>query len=245
MHEGRSLDVMGSEVALPVRLDSNQETNDSASWQKGIPMKKGLAAALLLLGAAIAPGQDRSDDTSDLSREPAAAGSKLKYFSPVDDGVYKGSMPRSDADYRFLQSLHVKYIVDLQVLPWMSLVEKRRAKRYGITLIPGIMNASPISPSEKHIDKILAILHDERYHPVYFHCKLGRDRTSVIAALYKMYFLGMSPQEATQYLRESGYGFKYGWLRSGLTRYVKKHPTPPADLLSASQAQRIVTSVNQ
>lgn len=96
------------------------------------------------------------------------------------------------------------------------------------------MNASPFPPSEKHIAKILAILRDERYHPVYFHCRLGRDRTSVIAALYKMYFLGMPPQEAMQYLRELGYGFKYGWLRSGLTRYVKTHPTPPANLLSIS-----------
>jgi len=158
-------------------------------------------------------------------------GSKLKYFGAVDDGVYKGSRPKSDADFRFLQSLHVKYIVDLQVLPLMSLSEKRKAKKYGITLITGTMNASPIAPSEKNVNKILAILADERYHPVYFHCKLGRDRTAVIAALYKMYFLGMAPQEAKQYLRQAGYGFKYGWLRSGLTRYLKNHPTPPPQFL--------------
>jgi len=78
------------------------------------------------------------------------------------------------------------------------------------------MNASPFSPSEKHIDKILAILRDSRYHPVYFHCKFGRDRTSIIAALYKMYFQGLSEPEAMQYLHESGYGFKFGRLRSGL-----------------------------
>jgi len=202
-------------------------------------VKKLLGAVLLFLGAAHAPCQVRlAIDTGYLAREQAATGSKLKYFSQVDDGVYKGSKPRSDADFRFLQSLHVKYIVDLQVLPLMTRPERRMAKRYGITLIPGTMNASPFSPSEKHINEILAILRDERYHPVYFHCKLGRDRTAVIAALYKMYFLGMSPQEAPQYLRDSGYGFKFGWLRSGLTRYVKKHPTPPPDLLSPSQTDK-------
>ena len=150
----------------------------------------------------------------------------------VDDGVYKGSRPKSDADYRFLQSLHVKYIVNLHVLPFMGRLEKRKAKKYGITMITGRMNASPISPSEKHVNEILAIVRNERYHPVYFHCKLGRDRTIVIAALYKMYFLGMPPQEAEQYLRQSGYGFKYGWLRSGLTRYLKNHPTPPPGLFN-------------
>ena len=205
-------------------------------------MKRAFVVALVFSGAALAVGQDRSANRPDMTHELTAAGSKLRYFGSLDDGVYKGSRPKSDADYRFLQSLHIKYIVDLQVIPLMTLPERRKAKRYGITLIPGIMNASPISPSEKHIDTVLAILHDPRYQPVYFHCKFGRDRTSVVAALYKMYFLGMPAQEAMQYLRESGYGFKYGWLRGGLTRYVRKHPTPSADLLSISEG--VPASVN-
>ena len=193
---------------------------------------------LLLLATTRAPCQiPGSIDTSDPVVQQTA-GSKLKYFSSVDDGVYKGSRPKSDADYRFLQSLHVKYIVNLQVLPLMSLPETRKAKKYGITVITGTMNASPISPSEKHVTKILAMLRNEKYHPVYFHCKLGRDRTAIIAALYKMYFLGMSPQEAKQYLRQSGYGFKYGWLRSGLTRYLKNHPSRPPDLLLDSEGHQ-------
>ena len=199
-------------------------------------MKTSLWVLLVLFGETHASCQILGSIDRSNSVVQQTAGSKLKYFSSVDDGVYKGSRPKSDADYRFLQSLHVKYIVDLQVLPLMSLPEKRKAREYGITLITGTMNASPISPSEKHVKKILAILGNERYHPVYFHCKLGRDRTAIIAALYKMYFLGMPPQEAKQYLRQSGYGFKYGWLRSGLTRYLKNHPSRPPDLLLDSAA---------
>jgi len=191
---------------------------------------------LMFLGALPASSQVIAG-VDNPARELTAAGSKLKHFAPVDVGVYKGSRPKSDADYRFLQSLHVRYIVDLQVFPFMSFLEKRKARKYGITVIPGIMNASPISPSEKHVDAILTILRDEKYHPIYFHCRFGRDRTSVIAALYRMYFLGMSPQDATQYLHESGYAFRFGWLRSGLTRYVKKHPTPSPDLVSALDAK--------
>jgi len=191
---------------------------------------------LMFLGALPASSQVIAG-VDNPARELTAAGSKLKHFAPVDVGVYKGSRPKSDADYRFLQSLHVRYIVDLQVFPFMSFLEKRKARKYGITVIPGIMNASPISPSEKHVDAILTILRDEKYHPIYFHCRFGRDRTSVIAALYRMYFLGMSPQDATQYLHESGYAFRFGWLRSGLTRYVRKHPTPSTGLLSASETR--------
>ena len=195
-----------------------------------------LVAMLLFFGAIPAPCQvPAAIDTPDLTRVHTPTGSKLNHFGQVDDGVYKGSKPRSDADYRLLQSLHVRYIVDLQVLPFTYRFEQRKAKKYGIILIPGRMNASPFSPSEKHIETILAILRDERYHPIYFHCAFGRDRTSLIAALYKMYFLGMPQQEAMRYLHESGY--KDGWVRSGLTRYLEKHPTPPAALLSTPQTR--------
>lgn len=74
-------------------------------------MKASLWAVLLFLGAAQAPCQiNAAIDATDQTGEPAAAGSKLKYFGSVDEGVYKGSRPKSDADYRFLQSLHVKYM---------------------------------------------------------------------------------------------------------------------------------------
>lgn len=155
--------------------------------------------------------------------EQAAEGSKLKHFAEVDKNIYKGSKPRSDADFRFLQSLHVRYIVDLEILPFMTSLEQRKANRYGITVIRGLMNASPVSPSEKHVDYILATL--RRDQPVYFHCKYGRDRTNVIAALYKMYFLGMTEQEAMRYVHDEGY--KDGWMRAGLLRYIRKHPTQP------------------
>jgi len=164
--------------------------------------------------------------TSQSSGQVPVAGTTLIRFGQVDEGVYKGSKPRTDADYRFLQSRHVKYIVDLQFLPFLDLGENEQAKRYGMAYIRGHMNASPVSPSQKHVETILAILGDKRRHPVYFHCALGRDRTNLIAALYKMYFLGMSPQSAMRYMNESGY--KDGWVRSGLKRYLREHPRPSA-----------------
>ena len=193
-----------------------------------------LAATLLPLfvWASHSPGQVPAEiDRPDSPRDQTLAGTTLVHFGRVDDGVYKGSRPRTDADYRFLQSRHVKYIVDLQFLPFLHLSEQKKAKRYGIVLIPARMNASPVSPSLKHVETILAILKDKRYHPVYFHCALGRDRTSLIAALYKIYFLGMSQQNAWRYMNESGY--KDSWIRGGLKRYLKKHPTPSPALRSS------------
>lgn len=160
------------------------------------------------------------------SHEQTAASATLAHFGKVDDGVYKGSRPRTDADYRLLQSRHVKYILDLQLLPFLQPMEQKRAKRYGMEVIHAPINASPVPPSEKHIASILAILRDRRYRPIYFHCALGRDRTALVAALYKMYFLGMSQRDAWRYMQEAG--FKESWLRDGLKKYLLNHPTAPA-----------------
>jgi hypothetical protein len=169
-------------------------------------------------------------DSPNLSAERTVAGTTLVYFGKLDDGVYKGSRPRTDADYKFLQTQHIKYILDLEFLPSLRHSEEKKAERYGILLIHDRINASPISPSEKHVERIMALLRDSAFHPVYFHCAFGRDRTSLIAALYNLYFLGMSQQDALRYMDESGY--KNGWVRHGLKRYLQKHPT----LRSASRA---------
>ena len=165
------------------------------------------------------------------SDEQTAAGAKLAHFEKVDEGVYKGSRPRTDADFRFLQSRHVKYILDLQLLPFRQRGEQKRAKRHGMEVIHVRLNASPVPPSEKHIASALAILRDKAYHPIYFHCAYGRDRTALVAALYKMYFMGMSEQDAWQYMLEAG--FKESWLRNGLKKYLFNHPTAPASAAPA------------
>lgn len=175
--------------------------------------------ALLFVSGRYSPAQ-----TPGSSHEEKA--STLAHFGKVDDGVFKGSRPRTDADYRLLQSHHVKYILDLQLVPILQGAERKRAERYGMKVIHARINASPVQPSEKHIASILEILRDKSYHPIYFHCALGRDRTALVAALYEKYFLGMSQQQAWRYMLNAG--FKESWIRNGLKKYLLEHPTPPA-----------------
>jgi protein tyrosine/serine phosphatase len=169
-----------------------------------------------MLGAAIVDGSTSSEAQT-------VDGTTLVHFGEVDQGVYKGSEPKTTADYEFLHARHIKYILDLELLPSVRHSEQKKAKRYGIVLLHGRLNASPIPPSHKHIERIMAILRNKRYHPIYFHCAYGRDRTSLVAALYKMYFLSMSQQDALQYMDESGY--KDSWVRGGLKRYIEEHPS--------------------
>jgi protein-tyrosine phosphatase len=193
-------------------------------------------AAILTLCSAIGNSQTSETSSLDATAQHPATGTTITHFAQLDDGVYKGSAPKNDADYRFLQSKNIKYILDLQLFPFLHIREKEKAAKYGIVFLSARINASPLSPSEKHVSRILAILREPRYRPIYFHCDLGRDRTSLIAALYRMYFLEASPQDAWQQMKSDG--FKDSWTLRGLRKYLKKHPKPPPWLSAVSSVAR-------
>lgn len=159
-------------------------------------------------------------------------GTSMVRFAQIDDGVYRGSRPTTDADFRFLQSKHIRYILQAKFLPFLTGPEKRKARAYGITFLSVPVNASPIQPSEKHVDRILLILRDKHYQPIYFHCDIGRDRAILIGALYDIYFLGVSPQEAWKKMKCDG--FKDSWTLRGLRAYLKKHSKPSPAFTAAA-----------
>jgi protein-tyrosine phosphatase len=153
------------------------------------------------------------------SAQEVPPGVKIAHFERVDAGVFAGSKPHTEADFEFLQSLGVRYIVSTRFLPLLSGSEKRHARRYGMTLLSMPMNASPIPPRQKHVDQILQTLRKDQ--PVYVHCVLGRDRTGLIAGLYRIRYLGVSKDEAWEQMKESG--FHTWWFTRGLNVYFKKH----------------------
>ena len=82
------------------------------------------------------------------------------------------------------------------------------------------MNASPIPPSQKHVDQILLTMRDKKLQPIYVHCVLGRDRTSLTSGLYRIYFLGVSKNDAWREMRQSG--FKTWWILRGLKSVLRQ-----------------------
>lgn len=195
-----------------------------------LPRRRTLSAALitsLLFALLNLQASAQAIQVVDPGHDHPAPGTKLTRFQKIDDGVYKGSEPRNDADYRFLQSKHIKYIVELKFLPLLDRLEVNKARKYGILVIPVTVNASTFAPSEKHIRRILCLLSDKRLRPVYFHCTIGRDRTALVATLYEVYFLGLPNEKAWEEMQH--FGFKNSWTLSGLRHYLQKHASSPWD----------------
>jgi hypothetical protein len=181
--------------------------------------------ALVAVGCRSVAQSPIRTNAPDIRRIHPAVGTQIVRFQELDEGVYKGSKPKTDADYEFLQSKGVKYIVQVRVFPGINRWEKRKAKKYGMTLLTGTISASPKEPSKKHVDAVLCLLRDKRYHPIYIHCDLGRDRAMLIVGLYEVYYKGKSKEEA--YKEMKYYGFKDGWGLAGLKSYFEKHSQQP------------------
>lgn len=193
----------------------NRETRLRVSWAP-------LFCLCLMTGFVVAQNAPLARDTKD--RHPAS-GTSIVRFAEIDDGVYKGSRPRSDGDYRFLQSKNVKTIIELKFFPLLYRFEAEKAEQYGMKVLPVTINASPVAPSEAHVRRILCLLADKRLRPIYFHCSIGRDRTSLIATLYELYFRGLVPSDARKEMRHLGY--KDDWTLRGLRSYLEKHVDSP------------------
>jgi hypothetical protein len=175
----------------------------------------------LAAGSVIAAQCERRD----AQHSHPAPGTSIVRFGEIDKGVYKGSKPKTDADYRFLRSKNIKYILDLKFFPLLYRVERRKAETYGMVVIPATINASPIAPSKQHVREILCILADKKLRPIYFHCSVGRDRTSLIATLYEIYFKGLPAEEALDEMKR--FGFKDDWTLAGLRKFLQKYSASP------------------
>lgn len=189
---------------------------------------RGKVAGYLLVALLVSVAQVHAQSAS----VTVPPGVSIAYFERIDENVYAGSKPRTEKDFEFLQSQHIKYILNVKFLPFLSGSEKKMAKRYGMTFISIPMNASPIPPRERHVNQVLLTLRDKQYQPIYVHCVLGRDRTSLIAGLYKIYFLGVPKSEAWAEMKESG--FRTPWYLRGLKTYFDKHSTSPPPLAASN-----------
>ena len=199
-------------------------------------MHKGLTTSLLILFAGCVHCQVKDGWPCDPEGKPGQPilGTSMTRFAQIDTGVYRGSKPKTDADFRFLQSKHIQYILQANFLPFLTAPEARKAHAYGIIFLSVHLNASPIAPSQKHIERILLTMRDRRYRPIYVHCDIGRDRSILIGALYELYFLGVPQNVAWKRMKCAG--FKDSWTLRGLRAYFWHHPNPSPVLATALAA---------
>ena len=152
--------------------------------------------------AAIAPG--RAADafaTLSSSRGPDR-------FSQMTPLLYRGAQPSAE-QLALLRDVGVKTIVTFITDQKVLRDETDAAAKLGITV-----HSYPFfgmsSPDPQLLSRIVAELRTADA-PVYIHCRQGRDRTSLIAALFRVWVQGWDPKVAW---RHEALDFGHGGLRT-------------------------------
>jgi protein tyrosine/serine phosphatase len=167
-----------------------------------------LAFALLLqLGTA---STSAGDEVSTFQR---------KLVEVVPGKIYRGVQPGDDEDYEYLRGLGIKTELNLRkYLWWQEHHLHNRADAEGFVYrhegMPTLWN----EPKDPEVDAALADLIDPALQPIYVFCRLGKDRTGMMIALYRVLYQQWSGCRA--YKEWKSFGFK-AW-NDGLKDYFEK-----------------------
>jgi tyrosine-protein phosphatase SIW14 len=165
----------------------------------------------------------------------ASADTRIPHFSKVNESLYRGGRPKP-ADLSYLKSLNVRTVINLQggdlnnpryreFMKWWEpgelagaiTAEMILSESLGLLFFSKPLDAiDPVSnEDDARINEILAVMSNPAAQPVFVHCEHGVDRTGLIVALYKVKYMGMSPEDAYSEWRASGHK---GVLRIGVAR---------------------------
>jgi protein tyrosine/serine phosphatase len=145
---------------------------------------------------------------------PLAALAELEVAGPprfhqLAPGVYRGGQP-TERDLLLLRSLGVHTVVNLRRGSSVA-IERAAAERLGMRFVH-VPWAGASTPPEAELRQIIDVM---REGGVYVHCKHGRDRTSLVAATYRVWVDGWPAERAWREEAER-YGFRAGWFLGGL-----------------------------
>lgn len=137
----------------------------------------------------------------------------LPNLGRVSPTFYRGAQPENDG-FSTLRAMGIRTVINLR----LKHSERDEVEAAGMRSIEIPMNAFT-SVKEDDIRRILAILADEGNHPVFLHCKHGKDRTGLIVALYRMDEQGWPKAEAVDEMED--YGFNGALFK--LKRYIRAY----------------------
>jgi protein tyrosine/serine phosphatase len=120
-------------------------------------------------------------------------------FARVDDHLYRGGQPTPD-QIRKLYDLGVRTVVSLRGPDADGEAEELAARSLGMRFIRHAFSALT-SPDANLLRTVVAELRAPSDGAVYVHCRAGRDRTSLVVALYRVWVQSWAP--ATAWQRES------------------------------------------
>ena len=151
-------------------------------------------------------------------------------FAQVTPTLYRGGEP-NDEQMAQLSALGVRTIIDLRNRPIEVAAEAASARKVGIQAL-NFPFSGLSEPDPAILQRAVAAIESAPPGAVYVHCQQGRDRTSLIVALYRVWVQGWKPTIAW---RSDALDFGHGGVRAiffrkldrTFTRLTATTPTTP------------------
>jgi protein tyrosine/serine phosphatase len=126
----------------------------------------------------------------------------IKRFRKVTDGLYRGSAPTPQDVLWLKKNLGIKKIVSLDKKTGEKI--DRTCQMLGIDHVKEYIDGTRKSLYDILSKNLNHLLIDGG--PTFFHCHCGKDRTGLVAALFKVKYMGVKPQDAIDEAKSLGFG---------------------------------------
>ncbi len=178
-------------------------------------------------------------NSSDFSPYDQTYQTQILNFRKVNAGIFSGARLQTLEDHRYLRSLGIKSVINLQggdlhsklgkIIPWSEQGElpevieneRRTSVLLGMSFVNIPLNSlDPVSRNDdKAIDGILEYMNDVKHQPLYIHCEHGADRTGLLIALYRVKYEGIDAQTARAEWIKNGHNFLHRMFTGDLDTY--------------------------
>lgn len=142
---------------------------------------------------------------------------RLRFIEVVNGALYRSRQPTT----KDLQHLVRIYGIKSLIVVRKSVMkhEARFAKEMKLGLLH--LKLRHALPSQEMVDDFLSFVQDKNNQPILLHCRQGKDRTGLFAALYRIHIQSWPPQDAWQEMWRLGHAAFVGG-RSGFSRWMEK-----------------------
>src|SRR4051812_19135910 len=105
--------------------------------------------------------------------------------NPVAPGLWRGRAPYLPRHYEALRQMGVRTVLDIRGnQPFASAKERRRAEAHGLVYRKVPISFRPLRDGSA--ERVVAAMRNEADYPLYVHCNIDRDRTSVAVAAFRV-----------------------------------------------------------
>jgi protein tyrosine/serine phosphatase len=167
-----------------------------------------------------APGGDTAGSAVASSIPKGARISEHLYGLPglhnvglVAPGIYRGAQPEGKG-YQTLKNMGIRTVIDLR-----HKSEKQAVEATGMKSLQFPM-AQTVDVDPETIRRVLAAMTDPANQPVFIHCAVGKDRTGVVAAVYRMEVEGWDERDAEEEMKAYGFHEFLGQFKDFVRNYA-------------------------